>query len=433
MSRPGDWYPLAGHDPVPGDPDQVRAAAERYADIARRIRGAAENLLAASATADGSSEAVAAFRDKALDVREGILKAESRYDGLSKALYAYTPHLASAQADSRRALEMARAAQSEAQAARNNESYLRDQVEQTPDPIERAELARRLSAQEQRAGDADTVLEKARIQLAAAIDERDRAADVAIQQISDVEAVSPVRDQWHDEMRDRAGKVADTLAMWAEALDEVLSKYEWVLVALQVAVMVAALLIPGAMAIALIVRVVAAVVKTLTVVRAVVTYAQIASTTVQVASGRKPVSALAGMIAGIALGVAFKRLGRRAFDGAAHHLTTSENMRFVRQGLKRPGERAERWARDALSDRSHVVLEELYGRSTEYGRRAIAEGVLKMVVIDEVKDRIAPVVSNSVQSGFDFVIENPPLRSNETPSRVPQQQTTPASSGGGGW
>lgn len=429
MSRPGDWYPLAGSDPVPGDPEQVRAAANHYGDIASRIRDAASSLLAVSTSAEGSSEAVAAFRDKASDVRTGILKAQTRYEGLADALGAYAPHLASAQDASLRALELAREAQSEAWSARTNENYLHDQVSQATDPVEVAEVNRRLGAQQQRADAADADLARARRQLEAAIDERDRAAETAIQQISDVEAVSPVRDQWHDKMRDWAGKVADAVAMWVEVLGEVLDRFSWVLVVVQIALMVAAFLIPGAAAVILLVKIVTAVVKALTLISKIVAAVKVATSLIQLMTGRKKldvaVGAIAGVAAGAALGVLFDKFGTRAFNGAAAKLQLSEKMRFVRQGMKKPDLAAERWASEALADQSHMALLDLYERSTDYGRRAIAAGVTEMLVIDQVAGKVTPFVSNAVRAGVDFVLENPPLLTNDAPRTEPTRQAVP--------
>ncbi len=42
--RPTDWSPLAGSDPVPGDPDEVERAARSLADMAEEITRQTANL-----------------------------------------------------------------------------------------------------------------------------------------------------------------------------------------------------------------------------------------------------------------------------------------------------------------------------------------------------------------------------------------------------
>jgi len=60
VSRPFSWFPLAGADPVPGDPVAVRAAGDRYVQIGETIDTTA-NQLRRLTEADGTiSEAVSA-------------------------------------------------------------------------------------------------------------------------------------------------------------------------------------------------------------------------------------------------------------------------------------------------------------------------------------------------------------------------------------
>lgn len=50
--RPTDWAPLAGSDPVPGDPDEIERAAKSLADMAEEITRQTGNLRKL-ATAEG--------------------------------------------------------------------------------------------------------------------------------------------------------------------------------------------------------------------------------------------------------------------------------------------------------------------------------------------------------------------------------------------
>lgn len=418
MTRPQDWYPLAETDPVPGDPVKVTAAETHYRDIANRIRSAAANLLSVMNAANDTSDAVAAFRDKAADVRIGILKAETRYEGLADALGAYAPLLATAQSKSVVALRNAQEAHGEAWSARNNEAYLQDRIRQTIDPFEAAELSRDVGFQRSRAEQADADLASARSLLDQAITERDDAAKAAIQQIDDVEAVSPVRDQWHDKVRDWAGRIADQVAAWAEEIGKILDKYTWVILALQVAIIVVSFVVPGVGAVAAAIRVVAGVVRALTYVAKAVKWAAGVALVVRFVTGRtsldevvrKGVGAAVAALASVALGklVSFVtgKIGYAGFRHAAKSLHTSEKMRIVRQGLKDPSGRADTWASRALADHSAGALESLRSRSTDYGRAAIKEGLELMTketqitdyVVDGASDRVGDAVTSKAGS-----------------------------------
>lgn len=57
-SRPVDWSPLAGSDPVPGDPDRVEQLGSHYQRVASAISDAATKLRRIADHQDMHSEAV---------------------------------------------------------------------------------------------------------------------------------------------------------------------------------------------------------------------------------------------------------------------------------------------------------------------------------------------------------------------------------------
>lgn len=419
MTRPHDWYPLAETDPVPGDPVKVTAAETHYRDIANRIRSAAANLLSVMNAANDTSDAVAAFRDKAADVRIGILKAETRYEGLADALGAYAPLLAAAQSKSVVALRNAQEAHGEAWSARNNEAYLQDRIRQTIDPFEAAELSRDVGFQRSRAEQADADLASARSLLDQAITERDDAAKAAIQQIDDVEAVSPVRDQWHDKVRDWARTAAENIMAAVEAIGQVLDKITWIVLAIQV-VLVIALFIPGVGVFAAAALAVAAgVAKVLTAISLVVAGATALAITIQMSTGKRSLESGLTKLASIgAILILKKVLGKassRYFHGAADKLELSEKMRFVRWGAKNPAGRAEAWASGALGKESVQSLSQVFGTSTDFGRDAIQRGVGGMVTTDAVEG----FAGKGIESSTEFVIEQVERRELDKVSQPP--------------
>lgn len=99
--RPVDWSPLAGRDPVPGEPDQVEELGGHYQRVASAISDAATKLRQIAERQDMQSEAVDAFRGTAREVADDISRAHERYDGVGRALIGYAPELRDAQSRSR--------------------------------------------------------------------------------------------------------------------------------------------------------------------------------------------------------------------------------------------------------------------------------------------------------------------------------------------
>jgi len=77
--RPTDWTPLAGSDPVPGDPDEVERAAKSLADMAEEITRQTANLRKL-ATAEGwDADAGRTFADWARELSGQLDQAHGRY------------------------------------------------------------------------------------------------------------------------------------------------------------------------------------------------------------------------------------------------------------------------------------------------------------------------------------------------------------------
>lgn len=223
MSRPTDWSPLTWSDPVPGDPDQVRASARRYHETAEAIRDAARQLKAISdGTADARGKYIEEFRKKADGLAGKIERAFDRYDKTADALDGYAPELERAQDTADRALGRAKAAQEEAErweAAKPQWSG--------PEPgsigslvVDVDEKAWRRHQDEvdrcqARVDDARDEIEKQRGVMRQAAADRDDAADKARAAIEDISAHDGLKDGFWDNVGQALKAIADVASVVA--------------------------------------------------------------------------------------------------------------------------------------------------------------------------------------------------------------------------
>src|SRR5215470_13323632 len=106
-------------DPVPGDPDRVKAAQSRYENIAKTIHDTADNLRKVTGADGLKGQYADAIKDKATDVVNDLTKASGRYDAVAKAVGVYQPALETARTETAAAVsdaETANAAQIKARA-----------------------------------------------------------------------------------------------------------------------------------------------------------------------------------------------------------------------------------------------------------------------------------------------------------------------------
>lgn len=216
MSRPVDWSPLAGNDPVRGDPDRVEQVGRHYRQVAHAIETAAKKLREIAEHPDMRSDAVDEFRKTANEVADKISKAHERYDGVGAALIEYAQPLREAQALSLQALGEAKdaeAAQLSANRAVDSAARAVSTVPVGADTSDaRSAHARALGAADA-AGQALAVafdkVERARAN-------RDAAADRAKARVEDVKDSGGLNDGWRDDL---AGvvksivKIADIVAV----------------------------------------------------------------------------------------------------------------------------------------------------------------------------------------------------------------------------
>lgn len=241
-SRPADWAPLAGSDPVPGHAGDLGEVARRWRDVADElerqaaaVRRLAEGAQEVGATAD-------ALREGAEDLATRLSGAVGRYRSTAGALQGYFPVLEDAQRRSLTALHAAQDAQ-----ARHDAALAVLAANSTPGPAptpvagdavasaaavqrharDEADRTSRATTARRDAGTAAGDLEAARAALRVAEADRDTAAERAAAGITAACADDPLRDgtfdrfqQWIHEhegtirgIADWAGRIAAGAAL----------------------------------------------------------------------------------------------------------------------------------------------------------------------------------------------------------------------------
>ena len=110
MTRPQNWSPLAGSDPIPGDPDRVRDLARKLQSTSRAVK-AQSNRLKNLETGWWKGRAAERFEDKQKKLPPLLDDVSQRYDLVASALDSYYPDLENAQETSLDALTRAKAAE----------------------------------------------------------------------------------------------------------------------------------------------------------------------------------------------------------------------------------------------------------------------------------------------------------------------------------
>ena len=196
--RPVDWSPLAGRDPVPGDPDRVEQLGRHYQRVALAISDAAGKLRRIAEQQEMRSEAVEAFGEQAREVATDISRARERYDGVGRALTGYAPELREAQSESAAALVQARRAEDDAATAHRLAHVAQARISAAPVgtdiTVDQGDHRRALVAAEV----ARDELAAARRRLDRAMECRDAAAWRALRLVEEVKDSGELNDSWWD-------------------------------------------------------------------------------------------------------------------------------------------------------------------------------------------------------------------------------------------
>jgi hypothetical protein len=194
-----DWQ-VVGYaaDPVPGDPVVVRLGGNRYLDIAAAMKNAAR-LLRELDAADSQADSVAALLETRDTVVDDVAKAEARYQAAGDALVTYANVLDSAQISARNAATSATYAEERrVEAEKSANRYRRDRA-RAIDAVnfEEANRLKRLAQLKQTEADeeADSIQQQ-RTVVESAVQDRDQAAQHAIEQIQAITANDELNDDW---------------------------------------------------------------------------------------------------------------------------------------------------------------------------------------------------------------------------------------------
>lgn len=207
MSRPTDWSPLAGSDPVPGDPDEVDRIGRRYEDTATALRDQAARLRALARDESWDSDAGNEWRHQGREVAEKLHKVVDRYDVAGRALRTYSGELRSAQNRADSALALAQEAERQSRAADNaRREQARQHASAPPEtpPPDTSHLDRQ-------ADDAAADLSRARRMLGEAETARDSAASTAAGAIEDITGSDELDDGRFAGVRSALGEAVEWL------------------------------------------------------------------------------------------------------------------------------------------------------------------------------------------------------------------------------
>lgn len=219
--RPTSWYPLAATDPIPGDPDALRQHADEHAAVAASIGVVAEDVKILQRDPALQSFAVDELRHRAEGVAESIKKAHARYVAVAEALTTYASALRRAQESADELLVRARATQQsldEATQQRLRAAILLRDLEDDPnaDPADVRTTSRRLEAARDAVDDAERRLSHLRDELETVKQQRDAAAQDAIDTITKARAGDGLDDGWWEdwglEVATQVSNVAGTVA-----------------------------------------------------------------------------------------------------------------------------------------------------------------------------------------------------------------------------
>ncbi len=217
MSRPVDWLPLRGSDPVPGDPDRVEQLGKHYRRVAEAINDAARKLRQIADHNDMQSDAVDAFRNNARKVADDISRAHERYDGVGQALVHYAPVLRDAQSESLAALTDAKNAQADLDTANRLANAAHERIATAPAGVDTTVDQGAYRRANDAAAAAGRAKEAAERRLEEATKARDTAADLARSRILDVKDSGDLNDSawdnWGTKVVKAIVKVADIVAV----------------------------------------------------------------------------------------------------------------------------------------------------------------------------------------------------------------------------
>ncbi|MFH9889092.1 hypothetical protein ACH4OQ_07890 [Streptomyces luteogriseus] len=130
--RPLDWQPLCDSDPVPGDPEEIRAEVKHMESVAKKLRDQAKNLQAISGEETLKGKYVKRLREESGTLEKHMREVASRYERVHGHLTTWSNELEDFQSDADKVLHQAKEKQGEIEAEKKKEAASADKA--TPQP-----------------------------------------------------------------------------------------------------------------------------------------------------------------------------------------------------------------------------------------------------------------------------------------------------------
>ncbi|MBC2907180.1 hypothetical protein H4N64_37845 [Streptomyces sp. PSKA01] len=111
-----DWQPLCESDPVPGDPEEIRAEVKHMISVATKLRDQAKNLKAISDDETLKGKYVKALRDESSTLEKHMREVAGRYERVHGHLTKWSNELEDFQSDADKLLRQAKEKQEEVEA-----------------------------------------------------------------------------------------------------------------------------------------------------------------------------------------------------------------------------------------------------------------------------------------------------------------------------
>ncbi|MFJ4358804.1 hypothetical protein ACIP25_21265 [Streptomyces massasporeus] len=130
--RPVDWRPLCDSDPVPGDPEEIRAEVKHMVSVAEKLREQAKNLKAISDEDTLKGKYVKRLREESGTLEKHMREVAGRYERVHGHLTTWSNELEDFQSDADKVLHQAKEKQGEIEAEKKKEATSADK--DTPQP-----------------------------------------------------------------------------------------------------------------------------------------------------------------------------------------------------------------------------------------------------------------------------------------------------------
>jgi hypothetical protein len=120
--RPVDWQPLCDSDPVPGDPEEIRAEVKHMVSVAEKLREQAKNLKAISDEDTLKGKYVKRLREESGTLEKHMREVADRYERVHGHLTTWSNELEDFQSDADKVLHQAKEKQGEIEAEKKKEA-----------------------------------------------------------------------------------------------------------------------------------------------------------------------------------------------------------------------------------------------------------------------------------------------------------------------